>query len=94
MNYYNFFSEHTKAYNLRVWFLGILKYTVIFVLSFALSFFLIYNAKFNESDEVKKLNDEILNIQIDNVKKFYEEEKKAQSNIDKAEQNTENINKE
>lgn len=101
MNYYNFFSEHTKAYTFRMWLLGFLKYSVIFLVSFALSFLLIYNTKFNETEEIKALNDEIhqlkkenkklsetvdsMNIQMDNVKKFYEEEKKAQSNIEQAE---------
>lgn len=101
MNYYNFFSEHTKAYTFRMWVLGFLKYATIFLVSFALSFFLIYNAKFNETEEIKALKNEIhqlkkenkklsetvdsMNIQMDNVKKFYDEEKKAQSNIDKAE---------
>ena len=101
MNYYDFFSENKKAYTIRKYFLGFIKYAVIFALSFALSFFLIYNAKFNESDKIKEMNDEItelkkqnkelaetvdsLNIQIDNVKKFYDEERKAKSNLEQGE---------
>ncbi len=93
MSYYNFLSENSTLNRIVKFLKVFLKYGVIFAFSFAISFYLIYNSQYNAEDKEKEYKERItqleqenknlsetvdsLNIQIDNVKKFYEEEKKA-----------------
>lgn len=97
MSYYNFLSENSILNRIVKFLKVFLKYGAIFAFSFAISFYLIYNSQYNAEDkekeykeritqleqENKKLSETVdsLNIQIDNVKKFYEEEKKANTTI-------------
>lgn len=93
MSYYNFLSENTIHNRIMKFLKSFLKYGIIFAFSFIISFYLIYNSQYNAEDKEKEYKERItqleqenktlsetvdsLNIQIDNVKKFYEEEKKA-----------------